>query len=194
MSQVYFTSDLHLQHTTICKYRPGFSTPEAHDEYMLSLFEKLPKRSLVIILGDFLFAGPRTTEILERLGKLPYQIKLVMGNHDIRDIHKHLPDNITLQLPLHSYKSMWLTHCPIHPQEMRGRIGNVHGHLHLESIKDDKYFNVNIDVNNYEFVKAETIKNYFNKEKNAKLDAPYISPFINSMASIPGLLGFDTRL
>jgi len=192
MAQVYFTADLHIAHRSICKYRPGFSSAAAHDEYMLSLFDALPKRSLVYILGDFLFAGPDTTAILERLGKLPYQIKLLLGNHDIRDIHRHLPANVTLQLPLHSYKSMWLSHCPIHPQEMRNRLGNIHGHLHLESIDDPQYFNVNIDVNNYKFVTLEHIRDYFNKDQDDRLTI--IRPLINSMASIPSLLGFPTSI
>ena len=63
-----------------------------------------------------------------------------------------------IQLPLFSYKGIWLSHCPIHPLELRGREGNAHGHLHLEKLNDKRYFNVNIDVNNYEFVTFDKIK------------------------------------
>ena len=68
-----------------------------------------------------------------------------------------------------SYKSLWLSHAPIHPQEMRNRAGNVHGHLHEERVlldsetgeTDPEYFNVNLDVNNYQFVSLDTIKAHF---------------------------------
>lgn len=60
--------------------------------------------------------------------------------------------NILIQLPLFSYKNTWISHCPIHPQELRNRDGNIHGHLHNSIVPDLRYFNVNLDVNGYDFV------------------------------------------
>ena len=34
-------------------------------------------------------------------------------------------------------------------------------HMHLETLNDPFYFNANIDVNNYQFVPLETIKQFF---------------------------------
>ena len=72
-----------------------------------------------------------------------------MGNHDSKLLYNETC--IEMQLPFYSYKNMWLNHCPIHPEELRGRDGCVHGHMHLESLPDKRYFNVNLDVNNYQF-------------------------------------------
>jgi len=156
---VYFTSDLHISHKGIIKFRDRFKTAEEHDEYMFSKIEALSKRDILMVLGDFIFDSEDYDKVIERLSKVECRIKLVMGNHDSRELYKE--DCVEMQLPLYSYKNMWISHCPIHPQEMRGRIGNCHGHLHLEKLDDPRYFNVNIDVNDYEFVKLDTIKEHF---------------------------------
>lgn len=162
----YFSSDFHLGHKVIYKYRPQFKSAEEHDEKILSMMEQLKKRDILFILGDFLFDSPMYEIYLERIKKMPVRIKLVMGNHDNIKLYKDCIDsNIEIQLPLFSYKNMWVSHCPIFYGEMRNRIGCIHGHLHLEAINSEKYFNVNIDVNNYEFVKLETIKGYFNQSE-----------------------------
>ena len=38
------------------------------------------------------------------------------------------------------YKKMWLTHCPIHPDEMRRCVGNLCGHIHDQDIMKKTYF------------------------------------------------------
>lgn len=132
---------------------------EDHDEYMFSLLETRDKRNLVFILGDFLFDGDHYNTYIERLSKLSCRLRLIMGNHDSL---KLLQESIfEHRSPLTNYKNMWLSHCPIHPQEMRNRIGNVHGHLHGDSIPDSGYFNVNIENNDYQLVPLDTIKDYF---------------------------------
>ena len=156
--QVMFTSDLHLGHRSICKYRSKFTTAEEHDEYILDLMSKLNKRTILFILGDFLFDGPHFEVYLHRIAKFPCTIKLVMGNHDSMQLYTQtIAPNILIQLPLFSYKNTWLSHCPIHPQELRNRDGNIHGHLHNSIVPDLRYFNVNLDVNGYDFVPLNKI-------------------------------------
>lgn len=155
----YFSSDFHLGHKVIYKYRPQFKSAEEHDEKILSMMEQLNKRDILFILGDFLFDSPMYEIYLERIKKMPVRIKLVMGNHDNIKLYKDCIDsNIEIQLPLFSYKNNWISHCPIHPQEIRGRICNIHGHLHGAVIDSPEYFNVNLDNNNFEFVKFDDIK------------------------------------
>lgn len=166
--QVYFTSDLHLGHKSICKYRTKFTSSADHDEYIFSLFDSLNKRSILYILGDFLFSGQHFDSYIERLKSYPFQFRIVIGNHDSKQLYSVQAPNISVELPLFQYKSMWLSHCPIHPSEMRDRIGNVHGHLHLQTLDDPLYYNVNLDVNNYQLVPLETIKSHF-KEHHAIL-------------------------
>lgn len=158
---VYFTSDLHLGHKSICKYRTKFSTPKEHDDYVIDKILALGKRDILFVLGDFLFDGDHYDEYIDRLAKKKCRIKLIMGNHDSLKLYKE--DWIEMQLPLFSYKNHWITHCPIHSQEIRNRAGVIHGHLHGDVVKagpytnDKRYFNVNLDNNNFEFVTMEQI-------------------------------------
>lgn len=173
---VYFSSDWHLGHRNILKYRSQFKTIEEHDNAIFDNLSKLNKRDVLFIIGDFLFDCDDYDNYIERLSKFPCRIKLVLGNHCSRKLYeeKRLP-NLELQLPLFSYKNMWISHCPIHPQEIRNRYGCIHGHLHSdivmkleesdynqwEFIEDERYFNVNLDNNDFEFVPLEKIKEYF---------------------------------
>jgi len=177
----YFTSDLHLGHNVIHKYRTDkFSSQQEHDEYIFDKISKLKKREILHIIGDFIFDSDKYDYYIETMKKMNCRIKLVMGNHDSLRLYKE--DRFEIQLPLYSYKGFWISHCPIHPMELRSRNGCIHGHLHqeivkkpiysdLESnvndlcIKDERYFNVNLDVNNYEFILFDEIKEKFIQNK-----------------------------
>lgn len=139
MSRLMITSDLHLGHQNICKYRHKFSTPEEHHE---TLFENLAttiqKRDTLYLLGDIAF----TKEWLERVAGIKCRYKLlVCGNHDLERGIKMLDvcrayDDVKA---LFSKRNYWFSHCPIHPQEIRGRKGNIHGHLHDKLVEVQKY-------------------------------------------------------
>ena len=168
---VYFSSDFHLGHKAILKYRPQFSTIEDHDNAIFSQLEKLTKRDQLFILGDFLFDCPKFEDYLTRLSKLQAKFKLIMGNHDSLKLYSQtIAQNLMLHLPLVNYKNFWLSHCPIHEQELRRRLGNIHGHLHGSHVEDQSgainynYFNVNLDNNDFKLVELDTIKNYFKKD------------------------------
>ena len=158
----YFTSDLHIGHKAICKYRPEFESTREHDLYWIEKIESLGKRDILFILGDFIFESEHYEEYIERLKNVKCRIKLILGNHDNPKLYRDTIDSkIEIQLPFYSYKNFWLSHCPIHPQEMRRRYGNIHGHLHrsvLEGDNTDLYFDVSPEKHNYEFVPFETIK------------------------------------
>lgn len=42
-------------------------------------------------------------------------------------------------------KKFWLSHCPLHPEELRGRL-NIHGHVHTNSVRDQRYINVSFEM------------------------------------------------
>ena len=71
--------------------------------------------------------------------------------------------NLEIQLPLYTYKGFWMSHCPIHSDEMRNRIGNIHGHTHKHSIDDERYYNVSLDVHDYKFIEFDMILEKFKK-------------------------------
>ena len=151
--QVLFTSDLHLGHKAIAKYRPIFDSSKSHDEFILSMIEALSKRTILYVLGDFLFDGTHFEDYLMRLSSYKCEIRVVPGNHDSKLLYNQtIAPNVKVELPLFNYKGFWVSHCPIHPHEMRNRHGNIHGHLHSEELPDPKYINVNLDVNDFQFV------------------------------------------
>ncbi len=158
MSKVYFTSDWHLGHKAILKYRPEFSTIEDHVNTLVTNYNKVvTKRDTVFFLGDIVFEP----EYLSTIKALQHSKKvLYLGNHDTLPI----VDYLTVFNEVHglrSYKNYWLSHCPIHPQELRGRIGNIHGHLHRSILDSPHYFDVSPEKHNYELVNFERIKQYF---------------------------------
>ncbi len=158
----YFTSDWHLGHRVITKYRSQFKTIEEHDNAIFAEAEKLTKRDIIFVIGDFLFDCDDFEYYLERISKLSCRIKLIMGNHDSLKLYSQtIAKNIEIQLPLFTYKSFWISHCPIHPDELRNRIGNIHGHLHNAILDDNRYFDVGLDKNNFKFINWEDIKEIF---------------------------------
>jgi len=150
---VYFCGCLHLGHKNIHKFRPWVKSTEHNTEIFLDQWHKhIDKRDVVYMLGDVAF----DLESLDLLSYLPGRKILVKGNHD--DIV-----SITEQMQvfeeiygLLKYKGFWLSHCPIHPDEMRNRKGCIHAHVHSQSVMtstwygrkilDKRYFNVCPDV------------------------------------------------
>jgi calcineurin-like phosphoesterase family protein len=65
---------------------------------------------------------------------------LIRGNHDNLDTTAYLKcfDQVEGMV---KYKFFWLTHSPMHPVELRGKV-NIHGHVHFATINDIRYENV----------------------------------------------------
>lgn len=142
-----FISDLHLGHKTILKfsseYREGTTTDE-HDDWIVNQWnETVGKRDPVYVLGDVAFSR----KALERVKELAGQKFLIMGNHDVFRIAEYENVGFKVISGLFKYKGFWLSHPPIHPNELRGLI-NIHGHVHAKSIDDPRYVNVCVEALN----------------------------------------------
>lgn len=138
MSKVYITSDLHLGHKAINKYRPEFSSAEEHHEIIFdNLASTVGKNDTLYLLGDVAFSKEWLTRIANL--KVKYKI-LIAGNHDLeRGIHmRDLVETYDAVYALWSKRNFWLTHAPIHPQEMRSKKANIHGHLHGNMVWADR--------------------------------------------------------
>lgn len=129
---VLFTSDSHLGHKNIHKFREGVSSPEDNTEkFFKEAKRKINKRTLTYYLGDVAFDEEHMTMI----GELPGRKILIKGNHD-----DMVSTKIQMEIfeEIHGcikYKEFFLSHCPIHPQQLfRGT--NVHGHVHQLTVKD----------------------------------------------------------
>lgn len=134
MSRIMLCGDSHLGHKNIHKYRTDFASAEEHHEIIYdNICTSVNKRDTLIMMGDTAF----THEWLHKVEKIPAKKKiLIVGNHCTENgiNMRHLSavyDEVHGAL---SYRDYWLTHIPIHPQEMRYRKGNIHGHLHGNNI------------------------------------------------------------
>ncbi len=143
MSRVLFTSDWHLGHKAIVKYRPSFKSIEEHDSTLVENYKRVvQKRDTIYFFGDMCF----TEESLKVIKDLPGQKKiLIMGNHDAQHFHpKKLYEAFDEVIASKSYKGMWLTHIPIHESELRGKYC-VHGHTHSAMVPDSRYINICVE-------------------------------------------------
>jgi calcineurin-like phosphoesterase family protein len=61
MSNVWFTSDWHIGHKNILKYRDGFQSTDEHDATLIENYQSLiSKRDIVYFLGDMVFYNRRS--------------------------------------------------------------------------------------------------------------------------------------
>jgi calcineurin-like phosphoesterase family protein len=177
MSSVFFISDLHFGHKRITSFAgvPA-NLSRTGDDYIGNMNNIIDnwnkvvnKRDLVWVLGDTAFSE----EGFEGLLRLNGRKKKVRGNHDDKFTTEQWLEVFETVEGITKYKGFWLTHCPIHPQELRGRC-NIHGHLHHKLILDEdglpdiRYVNVSCEQINETPINFEEIKNRFNLTGIAK--------------------------
>lgn len=138
MANVLFCSDLHFGHKNIGKFRESLSiTNEEENRWRIceDWRKKVTKRDIVYVLGDACFSMETVFEFRD----LPGKKILIRGNHDSLDTQVYLKyfDGV---YGLLKYKEFWLSHAPIHPLELRGKV-NLHGHVHYSSLPDNRYLN-----------------------------------------------------
>lgn len=141
MSKVYVAGDLHRGHKNIHKYR-GFDSAEEHDEFVKEKYHSvITKRDTIMFLGDTCF----TTDALAEVKTWPGYKIAILGNHCLERVKiQDVVDTYDRVYALHNKKGCWLTHAPIHPNELRGKFC-VHGHVHANTIPDDRYYNVSLE-------------------------------------------------
>jgi calcineurin-like phosphoesterase family protein len=149
---VWFTSDLHLGHALAAKAR-GYTSIEDHDMDIITTLKSYIKtpRNILWILGDVAMKAD-SLNMLNSVGQRQVSHKgtcrkiLVRGNHDKFKLATYLQYFEEIYGFL-KYKNMWLSHCPMHPQELYGKV-NVHGHIHKNTnspLLNMPYLNVNWD-------------------------------------------------
>lgn len=136
MSNVWFCSDLHFGHKNIQKFRHHVTSEEDNRNQIITDWEKVvTKRDVVYVLGDACFE----VQCLVDLNRLPGIKYLIRGNHDRLDTQVYLSVFKEIE-GIVKYKDYWLSHAPIHPDELRGK-RNLHGHVHYGTLQDQRYFN-----------------------------------------------------
>jgi calcineurin-like phosphoesterase family protein len=157
MTNCYFISDLHLGHKNILDFCPdrGGTNVDEHSEWLVEQWNStITKRDVVWVLGDICFDKKH----LRYLKQMNGQKHMIYGNHDTFSLPTYQPYFNTIR-GFTKKSGLWLSHAPIHPYELRGRV-NVHGHVHQHTVQkyyigsdgnehridDPSYINVCVDV------------------------------------------------
>lgn len=131
MTAKYYLSDLHLGHQNITKFRSQFSSMEEHDSIIKDNYHKVVRpKDHVTIAGDVAFSPEALYDLKNWNG-----IKSIsLGNHDNAEFKKRGVSLAMLQevfedriFGFYRQHEFWISHCPIHRDELRGRF-NLHGH------------------------------------------------------------------
>lgn len=145
-SKKWVISDLHLCSKTLVHLQSGQrfgTTSEEHDAWIKDQWNSVVKKQdLVYVLGDV----SMTLEGLDQLKYFKGSKILVRGNHDVYHASKYLEYFQEVHGLIHYRNVFWMSHCPLHPQELRGRF-NLHGHVHGNSIPDARYINCCVETN-----------------------------------------------
>lgn len=176
MAQVYFVGDLHLGHRAIMRHTaetPGAKrgpqefmldpvnpyAVDAHDSWVIEQLLSVPsdKRTLWWILGDVCMEMKK----LRLVDNLPGRKRLVLGNHDLFNTQVYLKHFESVYGPIYKY-GLWLSHIPVHEEELRGR-NNVHGHCHHNNLADDpRYLNTALEwLPDNKPLSLEQVREYF---------------------------------
>lgn len=139
MSKKWIISDLHFGHKNILKYAGplrGGSNSEEHDLWLIEQINSVVgKNDLLYVLGDVAF----DVESLKLMNKIKAGNRiLVKGNHDTCSTQEYLKYFSTVHGLLSFKGTFWMSHAPIHPIELRGRL-NIHGHVHQNSVMDSEF-------------------------------------------------------
>lgn len=160
MTTSWFCSDLHFGHKNIHKFRHHVTS---EDNNRLKIkndwIDVVNKRDTVYVLGDACFS----MDVLDDFNELPgFRKILVRGNHDTLNTSAYLKV-FNEVYGLLKYKEFWLSHAPIHPNELRGKV-NIHGHVHYETIDDNHYFNACVEnvyrLTHRSLINLDELRNY----------------------------------
>lgn len=164
---VWFTSDLHLGHIMIAETRK-FMSIDDHDHQMVeNINDSVNKRDKLYILGDLAFSdkGMKWAHSIRC-----QNVELILGNHDKYPVKKYLDMGWKLH-GFRGYRDYWLSHCPIHPNEIRMKKGNLHGHIHIfgdtQAITDPRYLCVNPEFHQLKPISFESIEKMMELRKDA---------------------------
>lgn len=161
--RTFIISDTHFGHYNILKFlrkdgtplRPDTSIVD-HDERLISNWNSVVSaQDKVYHLGDVGFLSfTRLASVLKQLNGTKVLIK---GNHDhfkLSQYQQYFKD----VRAYHVLDKFILSHIPIHPESISRWVGNIHGHVHDNSLNDNRYINVSVENINYTPIDFESIR------------------------------------
>lgn len=168
MTNTFLTSDTHFGHANILTFkkkdgsllREGFKDIKEHDLELIKRWNYVVgKNDRVYHLGDIGFTNfPYIKNIFDALNGTKVLIK---GNHDNFKLSQYAQIFKDVR-SIHVLDKIALTHIPIHLYSLDRWKGNVHGHLHENTLEDKRYMNICVEHINYTPVEFEVVREYFN--------------------------------
>ena len=167
MGTVRFISDLHLGHKSILKFSPtrGGTDVQSHSEWIVYQWNSVVKRNdYVWVLGDVCFDKMH----MHYLKQLRGQKVMLWGNHDKFSLNRY-HEYFHLVYGFRSKYGYWISHPPIHPNELRNR-NNIHGHVHMNNVMDagvidPRYVNVCVEAIDGQPISLDAINVRFGEKK-----------------------------
>lgn len=158
MGNLRLISDLHLGDKHITTKRTLMDgTPirqYEHDNIIIdNILTTCSRRDKLIIAGDVCFDMKSFESHFKQLVHYLPNTLIVPGNHDFennkRPTLKHYCD-LNVKVKAYHYQSKFIiSHIPIHYNQFRDRIGNIHGHVHDRECdygEDSwRYFNISAE-------------------------------------------------
>lgn len=162
--RVFVISDTHFGHANILtfeksdgtKLRPEFTSVEEMDATLVERWNKAVRpQDHIYHLGDVALRK----EGVELLAQCNGHKRLVRGNHDIFSTKFYMQFFEEIY-GVRVLADLIFSHIPIHPDSVRARWVNVHGHLHNNWPADHlgpKYFNASCEMLDYTPILLEEI-------------------------------------
>lgn len=141
----FVIADLHFGDEALCtrRSRPFASAAAMDAEIVRRWNSTIRDDDVVYILGDI---GRRSN--LGTARQLRGRKHLIAGNGD--DLAAVCRSGIFASVSVARWlPGLLLTHIPVHPDQLRARTINVHGHLHSAMINDPRYVCVSVEQTNY---------------------------------------------
>lgn len=163
MPNIFFTSDWHLGHQNLLNFKRkdgvtplrNFSSVEEMHDYLVEKHNSVVRTcDKVYVLGDVCF----TNKWLHVVDRFNGEKVLIKGNHDTLKLSQYEPYFKDVR-GSHQFSGVIMTHIPIHPESLARWGVNIHGHLHVNTLNDDRYVNVSVEsLKDYTPISLEEIK------------------------------------
>ena len=168
MAKTFLISDTHFGHNNILTFKRNDGSPlrlfnniHEHDEYLIDQWNStVSQDDKVYHLGDVGFKS--WASLANVLSKLNGTKVLIKGNHDGHKLSQYQQFFKDIR-GSHVLDKYILTHIPIHPESLSRWKANIHGHLHANTLKDSRYFNVSVEQLNYKPIDFEEIRSTFSE-------------------------------
>lgn len=160
---IYFTADLHLNHSNIIKYcnRPFTNVIEMDNTILTNFWRTLSSGDTLCILGDLSFNKDHILDFFDRFSTI--NMVYIKGNHDGKELM-----NITrkLNIPFYTLYDTKIDNQPVTLCHYAMRVWNkshfnswqLYGHSHGVLPPQGKQYDVGVDNNNFFPVSWDRIK------------------------------------